>query len=147
MNYLKESTFKTDFGHLIMRLTFGLTMLIAHGWPKFVSFGERAASFPDILGIGSTANLALVVFAEVLCAGLIAIGLFTRMACVPLLITMLVAFFVIHGEDPFQKKEMAFLYLCAYAAIFFSGPGKFSIQNIFKISVSSRLVPLNWLLK
>jgi putative oxidoreductase len=56
---------------------------------------------------------------------------------------MSVAFFIVHGQDPFNKKELAFAYLLSYLAIFFVGPGKFSIQEIFKIS-SARF---GWLLK
>ena len=45
---------------------------------------------------------------------LLIIGLFTRQAVIPLIITMLVAIFVIHGDDPFKDKEMAILYLIPY---------------------------------
>jgi putative oxidoreductase len=75
-----------------------------------------------------------VIFAELICAVLVALGLFTRMATVPLIITMAVAFFVAHGADPFAKKELAFLYMTGFLGLFFTGPGDFSVQRFFKIT-------------
>jgi len=118
----------TSIGLLILRLGFGGFMLAAHGWPKLVGFSEKAGSFPDPIGVGSPASLALAVFSEVVCALLVMIGLTTRLALIPLIITMGVAFFIIHGEDPFQRKELAMMYLVAYVAMMFPGPGVFSVD-------------------
>ena len=74
-------------------------------------------------------SLALTVFAEVLCSGLLMVGLFTRLATMPLLITMLVAVFIVHGADPLGKKEPALLYGLVYATLFFTGPGKYSVDG------------------
>jgi len=60
---------------------------------------------------------------------MVALGLLTRMAVVPLIITMLVAAFVIHGGDPFKKMESALLYLIPFIVIFWQGAGKFSIDE------------------
>jgi putative oxidoreductase len=43
---------------------------------------------------------------------------------------MLVIIFVIHGEDPFADREHALLYLLSYIALFFTGPGKYSVDNL-----------------
>ena len=60
---------------------------------------------------------------------LILIGLFTRFATLPLLITMLVAFFIVHGADPFGEKELPLLYALVFATLFFTGPDKYSIDG------------------
>ena len=39
-----ETTFSTAMGILILRLGFGGTMLVAHGWSKLTGFGEKGAS-------------------------------------------------------------------------------------------------------
>jgi len=41
---------------------------------------------------------------------------------------MVVALFVIHGADPWSKKELAFTYLAVYSGLLFSGPGKLSLD-------------------
>ncbi len=119
-----------DVGKLILRLFFGLTMVFAHGLGKLSGFGDRMDSFPDPLGVGSTMSLALVVGAEFFCALAVALGLFTRAALIPLIITMFVAVFVIHGEDPFKKQELGLTYLFAYLALFFAGAGRFSVDAL-----------------
>lgn len=118
-----------DLGRLVLRLFFGLTMVFAHGLPKMMAFGERSDSFPDPLGVGSLMSLVLVIFAEFFCGLAVAIGLYLRAALVPLIITMVVAAFVIHGADPFQKKELALAYLAGYLALFFCGAGRYSVDQ------------------
>ena len=107
-------------------------MLYAHGWPKLASFSEKSGGFPDPLGIGSPASLTLAVFAEVLCALALMLGLFTRAAAIPLLITMLVAAFIVHGDDPFQKKEFALLYAIPFLALILTGAGTYSVDSKLK---------------
>ena len=120
-----------SFGLLIVRLGTGLMMAVGHGWGKITSFNELAMKFPDPLGLGPGLSAALVVFAEFFCAIAVALGLFTRGAAVPLIITMAIAGFVIHGDDPFGKQELAFMYLTVFATLFFTGAGKFSVDRLF----------------
>lgn len=117
-----------SIGLLILRVGTGLFMLLAHGWPKLSAFSEKSGGFPDPIGLGSPVSLSLAVFAEVFCALAIALGLFTRAAAIPLLVTMVVAAFVIHGDDPFQKKEFALLYAIPFLTLIFTGAGKYSID-------------------
>ena len=104
-------------------------MLYGHGWGKLLRlFGDDPIKFSDPFGIGPPASLALVVFAELFCAFLIAIGLFTRQAAIPLIITMLVAIFYAHLGDPFPKIEKALMYLTAYVSLLLTGPGWYSLD-------------------
>ena len=119
-------------GLLILRLGFGATMAFRHGLPKLLDFSNQMNGFPDPLGIGSTGSLALTISAEFFCAILVTIGIFTRFAAFPLMIAMAVAFFIVHQADPFQKKEMAFLYLMAFSTIFACGPGAYSADKWFR---------------
>jgi len=120
-------------GILLLRLFFGGGMLIGHGWGKLMRFGELFGEFPDPLGISSGASLIGAVFAEVVCAALVTLGLFTRAALIPLIFTMTVAAFMVHQADPFfgpgRSKEMAVCYLVAYIVLFLTGPGKFSLDK------------------
>jgi len=104
--------------------------MLGHGIPKlFMLFGSQEISFADPIGIGQTATLTLVVFAEVICSLLIAFGLATRLASFILLFTMAFAFFVIHAEDPFQMKELALIYLIIYTFITIVGSGKYALDH------------------
>lgn len=117
-----------DLALFILRLGFGGMMLIRHGIPKLDKFSDPSG-FPDPLGIGSTISLVLCLVGEFLAPVLIIIGLKTKMASVPAIITMGVAAFIVHGSDPLAKKEMALLYFMAFIVIFLAGPGKFSIDG------------------
>jgi putative oxidoreductase len=117
------------FGLLVTRVLAGAFML-THGWGKLVHFAERSAGFPDPLGVGSAASLGLTVFAEFFCAILVILGLATRFAAIPLLITMLVAAFVIHGSDPWSDKEFPLLYAAIWLGQLFAGPGRFSLDRL-----------------
>ena len=116
-----------DLGRLLLRLAFG-GMMLTHGVPKLLGFAEKMDGFPDPLGVGSTLSLTLAVFAEVVCAGLVVLGAFTRLAVVPLIVTMLVAAFIVHADDPFGRKELALAYGLAYLAIGLLGAGRFSVD-------------------
>jgi len=114
---------------LWLRLVGGGFML-SHGIPKLMKlFGDGPIQFADPFGIGPAATLGLTVFAEVLCAVFILVGLKTKAASIPLMITMLVAAFVVHGSDPFGKKELALMYFAIYLSLFFLGSGKYSVDN------------------
>lgn len=94
-------------------------------------FGSDPIQFGDPIGIGVEASLTLTVFSEVICYILIIIGLGTRLASIPLVITMAVAFFIVHGADPLQRKELALIYLIVYLVLFFTGSGKYSLDHYF----------------
>lgn len=122
-----------DLASLILRIAFGGLMLINHGWSKMLKlFGDAPIKFADPFGLGADISLGLAVFAEVLCAALIIIGLRTRLALVPLIFTMIVAVFVIHIDDPLKKMESGIIYGAAYVAISLIGPGKYSLDGLLR---------------
>ena len=121
-----------DFGLLLFRLVVGGLMMVLHGWPKLANFGERMGRFSDPLGIGSTASLAGAVTAEFFCSLLLMAGLFTRAALIPLIFTFVIICFVVHGDDPAKEKENALLFLVSYVVLFFTGAGKYSLDELRK---------------
>ena len=119
-----------DITLLIARFSLGGFMLYGHGWGKMMSYGEKASTFPDPLGVGNSLSMALAIFSEVFCSIAIMLGLATRLAVLQLIFTMVIAAFVVHSGDPFAVKEKALLYLFAYLPILMLGPGKISIDGV-----------------
>ncbi|MEC7522582.1 MAG: DoxX family protein [Myxococcota bacterium] len=117
-----------DVGLLLLRVTIGSMMLLGHGLPKLMSFGEKFHSFADPLGLGPEISFLLALLGEVVCAALLVVGLATRAAAIPFLITMLVAAFVVHGDDPWARKEFALLYAVPALTLLLTGPGKLSLD-------------------
>lgn len=118
----------TSIALLIMRVAFSAAML-THGYGKFMKVINGEWKFGDPLGIGVEASLILAASAEFLCSILVILGLTTRYALVPLMITMLVAWQIAHGDDPFSSQEKSVLFLSAYVALFIMGPGKYSLDK------------------
>lgn len=120
-----------NFGLLIFRVGVS-AMMITHGWGKFERVVNGDFRFGDPLGIGVEASLILAAFAEFICSCLVILGLTTRFATIPLMVTMLVAWQIAHANDPFGTQEKAVFYLLSFLTLFITGPGKYSLdQKLF----------------
>jgi putative oxidoreductase len=120
---------KVHLALLLLRIIVACTMLF-HGIPKLEKLLTGDFTFRDPIGIGTGPSLALAVFAEVGCSLLLLIGLGTRLATIPLIITMLVAGFIAHANDPITTKDLILLYLLIYSVLLLLGSGKYSIDNM-----------------
>ena len=113
---------------LIVRVVFSV-MLMNHGIDKWANYQELSAVFPDPLGIGSPLSLGLAIFGELACSMAFIIGFLYRLAMIPMIFTMCVAFFIVHADDPFAVKELAFVYLVVFVLMYIVGPGKFAVDR------------------
>ena len=121
-----------DLVILVARVSIAALML-SHGLPKLaVLLADGPVQFPGLFGMSSELSLTLTVFAEVVCSLFILIGFGTRLATIPLIITMLVAVLYVHGADPFAKQESGLQYLLAYVLLFVTGSGKYSVDYILQ---------------
>ena len=103
--------------------------MLTHGYPKLMKLVNGNTEFANPFGIGEAPTLFLAVVGEFICPVLMIIGFKTRWAAIPSAITMLVAAFMIHADDPFATKEKALLYLVIFVVIFLLGPGKYSVDK------------------
>ncbi|ULQ54483.1 DoxX family protein [Flavihumibacter fluvii] len=113
----------------LIRICFGGLMLVNHGFQKLVNFSRLQHVFSDPFHIGSKWSLLLVIFAEVFCSLLLIAGLFTRLAVLPLVIGMSVAFYIAHNHN-FDKGELDVLFLTGFLAVLLCGPGRASIDRM-----------------
>jgi putative oxidoreductase len=126
----KYSAAAFNFSMLFLRVVFGLLIIIKHGYTKMMNFSTLHTQFYSFLGLGSNTSLVLAIFAEVLCALFIVLGLFTRLATIPLIIVMLVAIFGANAAKPLIESELALLYLGAFVTLLLCGPGRISIDGM-----------------
>jgi len=134
MNYFNSdsSSVPKDIILLAVRVFVGFAML-SHGFPKLQMLLEGGKiEFFDFIGLGPTVTLVLAVIAEFVCSILLILGLFTRISLGFLIFTMAIAAFVVHGADPFEKKEMSLIYLSVYLLLMVFGAGKVSVDHMIE---------------
>jgi putative oxidoreductase len=127
LNFLPRSA---DLALLLLRVWYGASILAVPGWMKLTNFSAMAGQFKGPFGLSGALALGLVLFAEIGCAALLVLGLWTRLAALILAFTMSVAFWWAHGAKLAGDNNgmPAFLYLGAFVALFFAGAGKFSLD-------------------
>jgi putative oxidoreductase len=91
---------------------------------RFIEWGIPAPAF----------NAALSGYTELIGGGLVLIGLFTRLACIPMIINMIVAVLSVKlknvaGLDDFVELDEP-LYALAFSWLLFSGPGRVSADAL-----------------
>lgn len=119
-----------SLGLLVLRVSLGTAMLGGHGLDKLLHYSTKAQAFPNLFGLGSHLGLMLAIFAEFFCAVLLILGIGTRLAVIPLIVTMLVALTVYHRQDPWAVKELSAIYLAGFVSIFICGGGGFSLDRV-----------------
>ena len=120
-----------DFGLLLLRWITAISM-VSHGYPKLQMLLSGKVEFISFLGFTPMFTLALVVFAEFVCPFFIFLGLFTRIATIPMIFTMLYAIFIVHIYDDFSKMELPIFYLVSLIMILILSAGQFSIDAMIE---------------
>ena len=128
---------KTSLLLLAARVIFGV-LLMSHGLQKWAGFAQMADVFPDPLGVGSRFSLMLAIFGELVCSFGFLIVFLYRLAMIPMIFTMAMAFFVIHSQDAFAVRELALVYLVVFVLMYIAGPGKFAVDRYFAVKERGR---------
>jgi putative oxidoreductase len=118
---------------LLGRLCVGL-LFISTGWGKVHSL-DQVTHFFQTLGIPAPGLNAVVVgYSELVCGALLVLGLFTRLATLPLIVSMVIAILTaklpdIHGLFDLVAAD-EFTYLCVLMMLALIGPGKLSLDQL-----------------
>ena len=113
---------------LVIRVTFGLLLLLNHGIDKLQNFAKYRVSIADPFHIGGMPTLMLVLFAEVFCTVFMVLGLFTRIMAIPVVINFAVIVFLV-GKSYDVHHESGILFFAAFLSVLLMGPGKYSIDG------------------
>ena len=127
--FSSTQSLSNDLASLLLRLIVG-GLFIYHGYSKIQAFDEMYSTFPDLIGIGGKLSYILVIFAEFFCGIFVAMGFLTRFTVIPIMITMIVAYFIAHAADDFNAKELPFAFLLLTIVIFILGSGRISLDRI-----------------
>lgn len=126
---IKYSAGAVNSSMLFLRIGMGLLMF-HHGFEKITHFDTTAQHMPNLLGMGKTINTSLVIFSEFFCSLFLILGLFTRLACIPLIIEMGVALYKADNLDFFGQGQASSLFLMGFIVLILIGPGKVSVDGL-----------------
>ena len=96
------SAFSFNLSMFLLRIGFGSLLFINYGWFKLMHFAELKNRFSDPIYVGQTASLLLTIFAEIFCAAMIVLGLFSRFAAFVLVILFVVIVFIVLKGKPIK---------------------------------------------
>ncbi len=124
---------KINTALLLLRVTIG-GLLLLHGIGKLQDLINGNTTFFDDFdpfGFGAYNMLLLAVISEFVCSILVILGVYMRLALIPLIITMAISFFVFHANDGLMDKETPLLYLICLIILMFMGSGKYSLNKVW----------------
>jgi putative oxidoreductase len=121
-----------DLGLLLLRVVFGLTLCVVHGWTKIIHYSDMASRFPDPLHIGSQFTLMFAILSDLVCSLLIVLGLATRWAALIVAINTGAAFVLVHHATLFgpHSGELPLLFCTWAVALLIMGPGRYSLDGV-----------------
>lgn len=119
-----------DVGLLVLRVFAGLSLALAHGLSKLP---PEPGFMQGVSALGLPAWAAwLSGFAETFGGIALAAGFMTRPAALAIAINLSVAGFGAHAADPYQRKELALLFLAVAVMFLFVGAGRFALDRVVK---------------
>lgn len=135
----------TNMARLFIRLFTGV-MFMQFGIRQIANFSEIVTTFPAVMGMSSETALIVMIMIEIICSTLIILGLFTRFALIPPIVSMFVAEHVIMQYSAsaelfklytIQAGYLPIMFLGIFLFMILAGPGKISLDYIISVNLTS----------
>ncbi len=117
-----------SIGLLIYRILISISLINTHGVKKLTDFESSAANIPDPFGLGGELSTYFAIFANIICPIFIILGLFTRLAVLPIVTVTISGLLFVHYADPWVVKDVPLMYSLAFLTVLYLGPGKYSLD-------------------
>jgi len=125
-------SYAANAGLALLRIFAGVALAFSHGigkLPPKEGLINRTAEF----GFPIPAFFAWAAgLSEFLGGIFLALGFLTRISSFFIAFTMLVALIGVHGADPFNKQELAFMYFFVAIAFLLKGASDWSVDNYLR---------------
>jgi putative oxidoreductase len=116
-----------DLGLLVLRVFAGLSLAVAHGWAKVPPGADFVRT---VTSLGFPAEAAYLTMLTEFFGGLaLSAGLMTRPIALAMVVNFSVAGFLSHAADPYERKELPFLFLAVAFMFLCVGAGRFSVDR------------------
>lgn len=117
---------------LLIRLVIGI-VFVQSGWGKLHNLPKVIEFFESLKIPAPQIQAPFVASTELICGGLLVLGLATRLASLPLIITMIVALVTAKKEDISGFTDLfaiyEFLYILMMATLISFGPGRWALDR------------------
>ncbi|HZH97213.1 MAG TPA: DoxX family protein [Flavisolibacter sp.] len=113
---------------LLFRIALSLELIVVHGFKKVGLNVAAAEKIPNPLQLNEALNYTFAVSANLVFPVFVILGLFTRIAILPILAVTVTGYFAVHWNDPLPVKDMPFMYSLSYLLVLVLGPGRYSID-------------------
>ena len=125
-------SYAANAGLALLRIFAGVSLALAHGIGKIppgdgLITGTANLGFPAPTFFAWAAGLS-----ESLGGIFLALGFLTRISAFFIGIVMLVAILGVHAADPYQRKELAFMYLFVVTAFLLKGSSDWSVDSFLR---------------
>ncbi|MCP9494571.1 MAG: DoxX family protein [Pyrinomonadaceae bacterium MAG19_C2-C3] len=128
-----ESSPLADVGLLVLRFATGIALALQHGYGKLLDPTSFITKAVIPMGIPAPTIFGwLAIFSEFFGGILLALGLLTRPAAFFVLCVMLTAYFTVHINDPFARKELAVLYGLIAIAFLLKSSGRYGFDALLR---------------
>ena len=132
---------KNNFGVLFIRIAFGFHLL-HYSWNDVLHFsagdnaewlGSLGVPFPFIMSWA-------YILTQFIGGILLLIGYKTRLVAVPLIVTFLVAYFLVHAGDSYKNSFQAIQMLAVSLFFFYNGSGKISLDDYINTKINGKKI-------
>lgn len=131
MNASRWHQQRQDLGLLFLRVSSAAFLIGVHGLPKLLNYKVQLQIIEDPFHIGANATLMCAIFAEVFCPLLIIVGIFMRLACLPILSVLWIALLIVHPQWSIEEGQFGWLLLILFTSLFITGPGRLALNLRF----------------
>jgi putative oxidoreductase len=118
---------------LVARLTVGV-LFVSTGWGKVNNLGKITEYFTELMIPMPGFNATLASFTELIGGSLLVVGLASRLASIPLVITMIVAILTAKRSDLHSVPDLfgfvEWTYLVILLIVIAFGPGKIAVDTL-----------------
>ncbi len=138
--YIRALLYAGDLLLLVVRLYWGWH-LAESGWYKFANLTQTSVYFQNLGIFWPKLSVVVSGSTELVCGSLLIIGLSSRIAAVPMLFNMIVAYIansgaairhiLVNANDFLTAPEFLFLFACLLVLVF--GPGMISVDGLLSI--------------
>ena len=133
-SFERWSARRANLGLLILRVVVGghlvwMTQDNVRSWPRLLEFRDFLAqhgfAFPLACALLSVAG-------QFIGGGLLAVGLYTRVAALVVAINFVVAIWMVDGKQAYPAAFPALALVAAALCLMFTGPGRWSLDRLWR---------------